>query len=254
MKEQGMKVLGHVLVWSSLVLGAGAAVTAYLPTLDAVGQSLPPLTLNAPAGQSPDDPAQPLVAPGGSPVVLTSGVVERLRAGGVKRVRVKEFAFHRWDGKYWFLLALAGLLYGAVVWRRSSRQEWATRETDAGEQSPTDLLLRAALADVEHLVDLAHAPNGTNAAQPEPLSAIVQGIQRLQRTHFDAFVRQAPALMRQIGLAHYVQLMDRFAAAERLLNRAWSAAVDQVADETYECLRQCRERLKEAVQRSGTTS
>ena len=44
----------------------------------------------------------------------------------------------------------------------------------------------------------------------------------------------------------YAELMDRFAGAERQINRAWSAAADGVLPESHRCLANVPEMMREA--------
>jgi hypothetical protein len=47
----------------------------------------------------------------------------------------------------------------------------------------------------------------------------------------------------------YAELMDRFAAGERQINRAWSAAADGYLDEATRCLSNVPAMLAEAEQK-----
>ena len=58
------------------------------------------------------------LAPAGTE--LTPDVQAHLRAAGVQRVRVREFAFGRWQHAWLFLLAVAGLTGGSVLVRRDA--------------------------------------------------------------------------------------------------------------------------------------
>ena len=44
------------------------------------------------------------------------------------------------------------------------------------------------------------------------------------------------ALVADLGMAGYAELMDAFSRLERALNRAWSAAADGVPDEALRCV------------------
>ncbi|MEC9372592.1 MAG: hypothetical protein VYC34_02065, partial [Planctomycetota bacterium] len=58
----------------------------------------------------------------------------------------------------------------------------------------------------------------------------------LQRGPVVSFIEARPALVGRFGLGGYAELMDRFAAMERQLNRSWSAAADRVYVESSDCL------------------
>ena len=66
--------------------------------------------------------------------------------------------------------------------------------------------------------------------------AIIERLGEVQSTHVPAFVDARPLLISRLGLSGFAELMDRFAAMERQVNRAWSAAADGVEDEALDCL------------------
>ncbi len=242
-----MKLLAAILITAGLVLGTISATTAYVPRLDAIDPA-DRLTLAAAAGVRPDDSTAPLIDPAASdtPIVLTGDVLARLAAADVKRVRVKEFAFGRWDHAFHFLASAIALVAGAFLIRRSARREVAASLANERhpEESP-EHALDSAIATVEKLrSDLLGL-----ADDAERTRAIVRTLDDLGRTHLDAFVAARPLLIGRLGAGGYARLMDRFAAAERQLNRAWSAAADHVLDESMHCLGEGAERLAEARQR-----
>ncbi|MFV2068221.1 MAG: hypothetical protein ACC645_14710 [Pirellulales bacterium] len=229
-----MKWFAALLMMAATVLGAVASLTAYLPTVATVRASRPPLSLNGPAGRQAEHPDQPLLKPGTSPVLLTAERLDQLERAGVRRVTVKEFAWSRWDGRYPFLLALAGLAAGAVLMRRAARRELdaAWSRDRAGTRRPPAELLALAIDEIERLI--AATDNSDDAVQSAEVGPSIAAIleHRLQ-----PIVEQQTRLIGQMGLAAYARLMDRFAAGERKLNRAWSATVDRVPEEVRCCLR-----------------
>ena len=66
-----------------------------------------------------------------------------------------------------------------------------------------------------------------------------------------AFAAGRAELINRMGLAAYAQLMDRFAATERQINRAWSAAADGVEAEVNDCLATAAILLEETIERLG---
>ena len=62
------------------------------------------------------------------------------------------------------------------------------------------------------------------------------------------FIDARQALIGRHGLGGYAMIMDRFAAAERQINRARSAAADGVYDEAETCLKAAADRLRETSQ------
>jgi hypothetical protein len=117
----------------------------------------------------------------------------------------------------------------------------------------TFLQARAALAERLGPANLADLPNllVLPRAEQARLALILERIGTLQKTHMPAFVEARPLLVARLGLGGYAELMDRYAAAERQINRAWSAAADGVPEEAVSCLDQAAGLLDEAAARLG---
>lgn len=230
-----MRPFAYLLIVASIIAGSLAATTAYAPRLSSVVDSAEPLTLAAPAGRHPAEPEKPAVAPGDArtPTLLTPDIVEQLRAANVARVRVKEFSIGRWDEAWLFGLAVLGLAAGGLLIRRDTRREIAVRTVARireGASSP-DATLDALHADVQALLrDVAGAPEDRQAAE------ILRRVEAIQATRLAPFVEARPELMGRYGVAAFARLMDPFAAAERQINRAWSAAADRALPESVASL------------------
>jgi hypothetical protein len=243
-----MKIVANLLLVLSLSAGALAAATAYLVPLDLPDAELERLTLNAPAGKvpQPDGRSRPLVDrkdAAGKVVQLTPELLAQLRANGVEYVTVKEFAFSRWPGRWVFLAAAAGLLVAAGLLRASARREVAGAASQRAEAPERALReTREALAGLRR--DLPKLPD-----EPARLRAILERLGELQRTHLPTFVEGRPFLIARLGMGGFAELMDRFAAAERQVNRAWSAAADGVYEEAVDCIDQAMPFLDEAIER-----
>lgn len=237
-----MKLIGFLIIAASLVLGVAVAPTAYLPRLDLPDEALVGLTLNAPAGEvrtddmPPFETGEPIAQPGeDEETTLTPALLAELRAAGVERVRVKEFAFSRWSGRWWFLLAMVGLVAGAGLVRMEMRQRLAAsrdgRGLTPGTNSPEATL--AAITDAINGLrrDLPHM---TTSHDRE--AAIIERLGEVQAVHVPAFVDARERIVSRHGLSGYAAIMDRFAAMERQINRAWSAAADAVDEEAIDCI------------------
>ncbi|UYV13573.1 MAG: hypothetical protein NCW75_04640 [Phycisphaera sp.] len=233
-----MKLLGFLIMTAALVLGVAIAPTAYLPRLDLPDEQLIGLTLNAPAGKTtPEEPPEDPAAPG-EPIAapdteLTPELLAELRAANVDRVRVKEFSFARWSGRWWFLLAAAGLLVGAALVRVDTRKRLAASREDAtADESSPEGALAAIIDTIEGLRrDLPHM-----TTEQDREAAIIERFGETQSVHVPAFVDGRERLVSKHGLSGYAAIMDRFAAMERQINRAWSAAADAVDDEAIDCI------------------
>ena len=187
-------------------------------------------------------PLYPPTLPNGEPRVITPENLEvlRLNADRIRGnrenayVRVKEFSFERWRHWWWFVLAAVGLLIGAFLVRMQAKQAIAAaarRAASAEGLSPAEAL-RKAHDEVAQL----HRDLPDIEGEKAKIDAIVHRIDDIQRDYLEPFLDGRAQLVADLGMTGYAQLMDRFAAAERQLNRAWSAAADHVLAEAEDCL------------------
>jgi hypothetical protein len=240
-----MKLIASLIIGVSLVFGLVGTYTAYLPPLTLPDTTLVGLELNGPAGVDPDDPTErtPLAKRGDT---VTAELLAVLRAQNVTRINVKEFALGRWTGWPLFLLGSIGMVVGAMMLRQYNQrtillQTGPVGAAAAGSPAMTEASFEAIRRGVEQL--RRELPG---LQSNDKLRAILEIFGEAQRTHIPAFVAARPALTVRLGLAGYAQLMDSFAAAERQLNRAWSAAADGVLDEALDCVENAHELLAEA--------
>ena len=68
------------------------------------------------------------------------------------------------------------------------------------------------------------------------------------RADLEAFAAARQVVAHLFGLQAYADVMSRFAAAERYLNRVWSASTDGYLDEAHAYLTRAREQLADARQ------
>jgi len=234
-----MKTLGQLVLWGSLAGGVLSAATAYLAPLSAPDEKLLGLTLAAPAGRIEKPDAAPL------PIArkdqqISAELLSELRSAGVRNVRVKQFGIGRWRGKWFFLLSLVGLAVGGTLVRFSNMSGRPRQGEKTSADSPEHLLQKIQ-STVEHL-------RSTVADMSQPgagMEQIRHEITQLQQTHMAAFVEARPVLVARLGLAGYARLMDSYAAAERQINRAWSAAADNAHEEAAACLDEASALLQE---------
>lgn len=241
-----MKLVAFLIIAVSMCIGVIGSLTAYLPPLSLADQALIGLTLNADAGNTSVDLRRPApIATKGTAV--TPELLAQLRAANVQRIKVKEFSLARWPEWWVFTLGCVGL-GGAALLVRSMRR---TASVAAGQGSRTAgaaaamspaQLLDAMRADLESLRGKLRATPSSR----DRLAAIVADIGHMQQTHIAAFINARAELTARLGLGGYARLMDAFAAAERAINRAWSAAADEVETEANACLDRAAELLAEA--------
>ncbi len=94
------------------------------------------------------------------------------------------------------------------------------------------------------------------AAETEDIAATAagMGVDRVRaeiderlRESLRRFAEVRESLVHLYGLQAYADIMSRFAAGERALNRAWSASADGYADESLASLDRATERFREAL-------
>ncbi|MEM7227624.1 MAG: hypothetical protein AAF432_02305 [Planctomycetota bacterium] len=247
-----MKAAASVLIMVALVVGVIAGPTAYVPKLDNVADADPPFTLNAPSGamENEEGDTVPVLDPGAAEgdILLTPDNVEVLRAAGVERVRVKEFSFENWDYKFVFIISAIGLILGAMMLRVDARKHIAAQTAAMGEggtsKSPKQLLNEA-----HDRVKLLLEKVRTESNDELQSTMIIAELDDIRHEYFDPFVEARPVLIGSYGISGFAQIMDRFAGAERQLNRAWSAAADLALHESLPCLEEGIRRLEIAVER-----
>jgi hypothetical protein len=246
-----MKLLGSLLVTIGLIVGTLSATTAYLVPIDRIDPDRDRMVLHAPAGKviDEDDPTarpQPVLRPGppDQPLVIQEDHLAALRDAATARVHVKQFSLRHWREWWVFALACTGLLIGSLMVRTASKRELAATAKKAHRTqtaSPSELLDGALQKAKDLQRELEPMTDGEAM-----LRRIMRQIEELQDEHFEPFVFNRAVVINQLGMGGYAQLMDRFAAAERQFNRAWSAAADDMLDEAEYCLANGIELLAEA--------
>lgn len=227
-----MKLFTPLLLCVSLAMGTIASMTAYTPRLDAVEAALAAgkvFDLGAPAGKSvaPDGTVSPIAATGAR---VTPELVAQLRAAGVERIRVRQFSFGRWSHAWMFAASAAGLALGAVLVRRQKGRDIEASRGLAGASPAT------ALAGVKEVLQRLEADMPSLRAADDGMERVTAEIGELQATHIDAIVQARERIIATGGLARFAAFMSAFSVMERQINRAWSAAADDAADEVADCI------------------
>ncbi len=143
---------------------------------------------------------------------------------------------------HWFLWSLAAGIVGIVLFRTSRRGNASDEDiadADFALLAPALERLRQTIAQL-----LAELP------QLAP-SEIVKRIDDQCAEDFAEFVESRESIIRQQGLPAYANVMTEFAAAERAVNRAWSAAADGYLDEVATCLERARRLIVDAQEQLG---
>ena len=258
-----MRLLAFLLIWISLGVGAVAATTAYTWKVPAQGDEAFQIgsgpdgskvyaVLAAPAGKkaaagdtdaegdaaSEEEAEGPLFE---ADTALEPGVVDQLRAAGVERVRVKTFKLSRWTHLPYFGAACVGLAAGGLLTRLSAArdakladEQQAADDTASPDKAVEQLRVVVAelLSDIPGFGDDQFACHHVTEKLGDAIRDLVPSV-----------TEQRERLVGRMGLGNYAALMDVFAAAERNMNRAWSAAADFALDECVESLERAGDRL-----------
>ena len=223
-----MKIIASIILTIALSLGTLAAATAYTVSLDTPDEQLVGQTLKFGAGKNADD--GPIID---SDTTLTEADLVTLRDAGVEHIHVKEFRFGLWRQSWVFGLSMVGLVGGAMMLRVDAKRKLRAADNDP---HGTSLSPNAAISQARAAVDELRADLSAMATDQDRLEAILERIGDVQRVQITAFVGAREKLVGRFGLAGYARVMDRFAAAERQVNRAWSAAADHELQESVVCL------------------
>ena len=257
-----MKVLALIILAVSLVVGIIGAVTAYSPRIDDAGLSAV-LHLNAPAGVRTDlyDPDTRRPSPAAEQgTQLSPELIAELKESGEHRLRLREFSFGRWTGWWMFAIGCAGLLASGLFLRQQAKRELALEAPGgpgAQRQDPAVILesMRREVAEVLAAVGAMPSQDSTSGAfaalpiEGDVNQMIIQRMGMVQATLMPAFIEARPRLVAAFGMAGYARLMDPYAAAERQINRSWSAAADNDEEEAITSLRRGLALLEEASRR-----
>ncbi len=243
-----MRLVAWVLIIVSLVVAIVSAVTAYSPKLSLPDNKLrhdgEPLTLGAAAGKTTVEGKSAPIAKAGDK--LTPELVSQLRAADLNRVRVKEFSLSRWSEWWVFALGCIGMLGGAMLIRADNARQISEAGAGRGQAAAS---AESALRALRQELAALRKQLASETTVDRRLKLIDTQVERMTSEHVPPFLGARPLLVAQLGLAGYAQLMDHFAAAERQLNRAWSAAADGYEQEAIECLDRAAVLLEEAEQK-----
>ncbi len=231
------------------------------------------LTLDAPKPEIEGDPFDarywkleegakeptPIVGPDGDPVgdlelaadlelpkritkesFLTAERIETIRAQGMTEVAVKTRAPFTWSGwtqRWWFLAAVL-IVAVAIALKRGGGPDLAPDETGVAPADGVRAALGQVVSECEQLA--ANAPTMDADALHRAIDPISAGA--LYRV-----VEGREAVKAALGLGGFAEVYGPLASGERLLNRAWSAAVDGYLEEARVCAQDCVQHFREAL-------
>ncbi len=232
-----MQWLASLLMILGTSLGVYGAASAYFVPIAAPDAEIAGLTLNDSAGAQLDGAGMIVpVAKRGQKLDAATLQVLRENAAGIPErvapwrfVRVKEFSFSRWPGRWIAMLGTALLFVGAILARRQ-RAAVAEIPDDGSVIAITSESLGRLVARIDEVRYEAGQPGGA------PAKLVCDGVDELQKTWITPLLRGQKALVARHGLGHSAEPLASFAGVERYLYRAWSAAADGYPDEASSSL------------------
>lgn len=203
-----VKVVRYPVTSETVVVGDGSALADRVLDVEVSGGDLDPL----PAGTFLDEPA-----------------LERLLTMGVDEVTLrvpKQWSMGRWGAAPWFGAAIAMMLAAVFLNRSSSGSESGAAATEDSAYAELKGLLDDVRGSSTALVDRIEQLSPEDGAAE--IETCGEGVLTL--------VEQRQVLAQALGVGPYAEFMGQFSAAERDLNRAWSAAVDGYPQEARDSL------------------
>lgn len=142
-----------------------------------------------------------------------------------------------------FLIGLALVLAGAIMARKAVKAEALSDKPKSGGAGPVDfgVLLGELRVAARGLADEMTGADGGDRAGAKA------AIEAMQHEQFAPLVEARGKLQARYGLAGYAEVFGPFSGAERRINRAWSALVDEHWPEARDSVLQAAEALDEAV-------
>ncbi len=190
-----------------------------LPTAECAGR-----VLAKPVVAGKDKAGKPLVHKAGK--FVDTRLLAILQEAGVASAEVKisrRFAFADWDMKWVFLLGVLAMIAGVILIRS---QMGGAKSIDGSGELVTTATVHGWLQQLTQEVERMAA-----RVQTMEVDAIHTSLTPMFAEYGQPFVDHRELLRKEFGGAKFARILGPFASAERRLNRAWSAAVDQYVDE-----------------------
>lgn len=162
-----------------------------------------------------------------------------LKRQGLQEVDVRVRVPFQWDGwtQRWYFLIAIGIIGAAIALKRSSR--------DAVSVGSGETPAAAVHAALMTLFD-----ESTKLAESVPRMSVDEIHRAIDPIHSGSLYRileGKDSVQAALGLAGYAHVFGPLASGERMLNRAWSAAVDGYVDEARDCAQKAAPHFAEAL-------
>ena len=217
-----MKLLGFLLVTVGFIMAALAAVVDQSAITDP--NSVAPVDANA-------------VEDVNAVVVDANAVADanaaRMTDGGV--VKPAEASTVKW---LWYVPALAVAVAGVAMIRTTEARQSKTEHHVAARIETVESSLERIAANIKQLDADKHSIDTYDMRHR---------IDELFAEDLEQFVDARESIAHRYGLGAYGDVMTRFAAGERYLNRVWSASADGYIDEVNEYLEKARDQFVDSL-------
>ncbi|MBL8680913.1 MAG: hypothetical protein JNK05_17160 [Myxococcales bacterium] len=147
-----------------------------------------------------------------------------------------------WPAPKWSIVAVGILILCAgILWARRARASTTAQSAEGAREKPLDY----ARQRVTEALERTRALRAT--AESAELTAIAAGAEAIVRECVEAVAKAQEAIAAAHGFNAYAEIMTPFAAGERWLNRAWSAASDGHRGEATHSLDRAIEHIERAT-------
>lgn len=152
-----------------------------------------------------------------------------------------------WPAPRWTIVVVGILILCAgIAWARIAQGKRSAQGSNAGGDRAIEVMKSALSSAQERTKSLRQT------AHDASLDEVAKECEAIVRDCVEAVAAQQESLSRIYGFAGYAQVMTPFAAAERWLNRAWSAASDTHRPEVLASLDHAIEHIDEALGECST--
>ena len=139
----------------------------------------------------------------------------------------------------WYLISAATCIAGIVVLFKAKSTEGQKSETSESSLAEINTSFDRLIGNIQSLA---------NDVQAIPPSQITNRIDDQLADDFRIIAEGRESITKEFGLDIFADVMTQFAAGERAINRAWSAAADGYVDEADACINRGLGMLRQAQQ------
>lgn len=147
-----------------------------------------------------------------------------------------------WPAPKWTIVGVGILILCAgIAWARRARASTSAQSAEGQREKPLDFAKQRVAEALERTRALRAE------ADSKELASIASGAEAIVRDCVEAVAKAQEAIANAHGFNAYAELMTPFAAGERWLNRAWSAASDGHREEATRSLDRAIEHIERAT-------